>query len=40
MEILTTLFLIIASLSVSIFLITRGISMSKKSINDLKSGKK
>ena len=40
MEILTTLFLIIASLSVSLFLITSGISMSKKSINDLKSEKK
>jgi hypothetical protein len=40
MEIFTTLLFIAFSLFISIYLISKGVSGSKKSIDDLKNGKK
>jgi hypothetical protein len=38
MEIFTTTLLILISLTLSIYLITKGISVGKKSIDELKNG--
>jgi len=40
MEIFTTILLILTSLSFSIYLIYKGITGSKKSMDDIKSGKR
>ena len=38
MEIFTTILLLLVSLTFSIYLITKGIKVSKKSTNELKNG--